>query len=339
MLCDSRSASVPGRSRSIRLDAGGPLSRRHFLATNTGVLAACTAAQGVPPRIPDGNLLDPRQRSWNAAHVSLQLHIYRDHFLPWLLRRPQVDASFAFVGLAGPDPTDMAAYRATTDGLMRLLERDGTHGPEPDFAAVLEPARSRLCDTARSHLLRHHEVDRAFVESRCAATDPGPAWSWRCSALGFLLPDAILASYWADIRDVLGLHASAQPSSLASVEPRHLIRCFRRLPADDYFRLMPGLVQMYPAVPVRLFSIPDESRLGDRSRYESLGIDGGPHTRGRVSHLFGVALEFLANNEFGRLGPLVKRVEMCGSWLPFIAGQVLDVLYQKTLVLVWLSPK
>jgi hypothetical protein len=65
-------------------------------------------------------------------------------------------------------------------------------------------------------------------------------------------------------------------------------------------------------------------------------FDGGPYTRGRVSHLFGGTLEFLANNHFHLLPPLAKRVEMCGSWLPFIAGQVLDVLYQKTLVLTWL---
>jgi hypothetical protein len=61
---------------------------------------------------------------------------------------------------------------------------------------------------------------------------------------------------------------------------------------------------------------------------------GSPGIRDRVSHLMGMAIEFLANDDSVRLWPLVKRLEICGSWMPFIAGQVLDVLYQKTLVLV-----
>ena len=339
MLRDSGSAMVPEPTRGTRLDAGLPISRRHFLAASAGALAACAWAPGNPPTIPDGNLLDPRQRAWNAANVHYQLRTYRDHFLPWLLRRPQVDDSFAYVGLTGPDPADVAGFRATIDGLMSLLDGDGTHREEPDVAAVLELARSRLCDAARLHLLRHHEIDGAFVASRCVATDPGPAWSWRCSSLGVFLPDAVLATYWEEIRDLLGLPPSAQPSSLVRLEPCHLLCCFRRLPADDYFRLVPGLVQLFPAIPASLFGIPDEWRLGDRSRSDCSGIDSGPYTRGRVSHLFGVTLELLANNDFQRLWPLVKRVEMCGCWLPFIAGQVLDVLYQKTLVLVWSCPE
>ena len=339
MLRDSGSAMVPEPTRGTRLDAGLPISRRHFLAASTGGLAACTAVPRIPSRIPDGDLPDLRHRSWNIAQVRWQLQTFRDHFLPWLLRRPVIDGSFAYVGLADPDPADVAGFRATVDGLMSLLDGDEMHQMEPDLPAVLEPARSRLCEAARLHLLRHHEIDGAFVASRCVAPERGPAWSWRCSALGFFLPDAILASYWEEIRGVLELPASAQPSSLVRVEPRRLIRCFRRLPADDYFRLVPGLVQLFPAIPARLFAIPEEWRRRGRTRSGAWGIDGGPYTRGRVSHLIGVILEFLANNDFPRLWPLVQRVEMCGSWLPFIAGQVLDVLYQKTLVLVWSCPK
>jgi hypothetical protein len=114
------------------------------------------------------------------------------------------------------------------------------------------------------------------------------------------------------------------------------MRCFRRLPADDYFRLAYGLVQLFPAVPTRFFAIPDERELGGLCRTGRSGIHSSPGIRDRVSHLLGVTLEFLANNDFLRLWPLVNRVEMCGSWQPFIAGQVLDVLYQKTLVLMWL---
>jgi len=80
-------------------------------------------------------------------------------------------------------------------------------------------------------------------------------------------------------------------------------------------------------------------RLGDRSRSGSSGIDGVSRTRDRVSPSFGVTLELLGNDDFVRLWPAVKRVERCGRRLPSPARQVLDVLYQKTLVIVWLRSK
>jgi hypothetical protein len=95
-------------------------------------------------------------------------------------------------------------------------------------------------------------------------------------------------------------------------------------------------VQLFPAVPARFFAIPDERAFDGAHRSGSSGLHSSPGIRDRVSHLLGVSLEFLANDDFLRLWPLVKRVETRGSWLPFIAGQVLDVLYQKTLVLTWL---
>ncbi len=313
-----------------------PISRRDFLAASTAGLAAFAAAPSAPPRSLDEVLLDPRRLYWNTVHVRWQLRTYRDHFLPWLLRRNQRDEFFGYVGLAEPDPADLSAFRTTVDGLLRLLDGCGSHRPEPDSAAVLRPARTRLCDSARRHLLGRHEVDGNFVASRCLAPNGGLIWSWRCSSLGLFLPDAILASCWEEIRNLLGLPASAEPSSLFRVKPRRLIRCFRRLPADDYFRLAYGLVQLFPAVPARFFAIPDGGEFAGPHRSGPSGLHGSPGIRDRVSHLLGVSFEFLANDDFLRLWPLVKRAQMCGSWLPFIAGQVLDVLYQKTLVLTWL---
>jgi hypothetical protein len=87
------------------------------------------------------------------------------------------------------------------------------------------------------------------------------------------------------------------------------------------------------SVPARFFTIPDERELGAPRRSGRSSFRRSPGIRDRVSHLIGVTLELLANNDFLRLWPLVKRVEMRGSWMPFLAGQVLDVLYQKSMVL------
>jgi hypothetical protein len=154
--------------------------------------------------------------------------------------------------------------------------------------------------------------------------------------MGYAFPRNVLASFWEEIRELLGLPAHSDPYSLFAIKSRRLIRCFRRLSADDYFRLACPLVQMYPAIPPRFFAIPDECKNPQRQEAGRLTLCPAPGIRDRVSHLMGVTLEFLANDDFTRLRPLAKRVEMCGSWMPFIAGQVLDVLYQKTLALTWL---
>jgi hypothetical protein len=151
--------------------------------------------------------------------------------------------------------------------------------------------------------------------------------------MGYAFPGNALASYWEEIRDLMGLPAHSDPYSLFAVKSRRLIRCFRRLSADDYFRLACPLAQMYPAIPPRFFAIPDGWKKDKRPETAPSTLYGGPGIRDRVSHLMGVTLEFLANDDFTRLRPLVKRIEMCGSWMPFIAGQVLDVLYQKTLAM------
>ena len=101
------------------------------------------------------------------------------------------------------------------------------------------------------------------------------------------VPDAILASCWEETRNLLGLPASAQPSSLFRVKSRRLIRCFRRMPADDYFRLADGLVQLFPAVPARLFAIPDEPEFNGARPLGSSGLHSSSGIRDRVSHLLG----------------------------------------------------
>jgi hypothetical protein len=184
------------------------------------------------------------------------------------------------------------------------------------------------------HLLRKHQVDEKFVTSRCRFNGGGLIWQWRCRSMGFAIPDNALSSYWEEIREILGLPAQSHPSVLFTVKSRRLIRCFRRLSMDDYFRLAYPLVQLYPAVPPRFFAIPDAKMNGRRRMEVRPQLYGSPGIRDRVSHLMGMAIEFLANDDSVRLWPLVKRLEICGSWMPFIAGQVLDVLYQKTLVLV-----
>lgn len=312
------------------------INRRGFLASS-GAAAAFCAASAIPSFAAESEQsVEPNSLYWNNVHILWQLLNYRRHLLHWLLRRNRRDARFWYTGLKEADGLEYKRFRATVDGLIAILNDPKTQNSRRCIAAILRPARASLCASAGMHLLREHQVDEDFVTARCICSGPGLIWQWRCRSMGCAFPENVLASYWEEIRDLIGLPAHSDPYSLFAVKSRRLIRCFRRLSADDYFRLAYPLVQMYPAIPPRFFAIPDEWKNGQRRVAGRSVLYGGPGIRDRVSHLMGVTLEFLANDDFTRLWPLVKRVEMCGSWMPCIAGQVLDILYQKALALLWL---
>lgn len=146
-----------------------------------------------------------------------------------------------------------------------------------------------------------------------------------------MIPEDKLESYWQDIRQVLGMSEDARPEELRFLETRRFVNSFSSLSEDKYFLLMHALVQLFPSLPYQLFCIPDRQRATDGHT-----ISGLPSIRDRISFLMTQTMERVADNSFMRLGPLVKRDEMCGSWMDFTAGQVLDVLYHKTLVVTWI---
>jgi len=307
---------------------------------SSGACAALFAAPAIPSFAAESEQpVDPNSLYWNNVHILWQLRNYRDHLLPWLLRRNRRDAGCWYTGLDEASGVDLKRFRATVDGLIAILNYPESQDLRRCIARSIRPARTSLCESARMHLLREHQVDEDFVTVRCMRSGSGLIWRWRCRSMGYAFPRNVLASFWEEIRELMGLPAHSDPYSLFAIRSRRLIRCFRRLSADDYFRLAYPLVQMYPAIPPRFFAIPDEWKNAKRRAAGQSTLYGGPGIRDRVSCLMGETLEFLANDDFTRLRPLAKRIEMCGSWMPFMAGQVLDVLYQKTLALTWLHRK
>jgi hypothetical protein len=329
--------TIRTQQQNYQQEVGPRINRRFFLAASGAGAAICTVPAILPLTTENECPVGPHSLYWNTVHIRWQLRTYRDHFLPWLLRRNRRDTYFWYTGLTQADSLELSRFRATVDGLLESLDAPGTPTRKRSISAILRPARVSLCDSARMHLLREHNVDREFVTSRCLYSGPGLIWQWRCRSMGFYFPSSVLESRWREIRELLRLPANAEPSDLFSVRPRRLIRCFRRLSREDYFRLAYPLVQLFPAVPWRFFAIPDQWKNGRRRVADRPALYGGPGIRDQVSQLMGLTLEFLANDDFMRLWPLVKRAEMCGSWMPFIAGQVLDILYQKTLSLTWLQ--
>ena len=318
------------QQQTDRRKPGLRISRRVFLASSGAGVALCAAPAVQPMAARSDHLVQTKSLYWNTVHIGWQLRTYRDHFLPWLLRRNCRDSHSWYTGLTEPDLLELSRFRTTVDGLLGLLHAPRTRGLRRDISAILRPARASLCESARMHLFREHEVDEEFVASRCLYSGPGLIWQWRCRSMGFFFPDEVLASRWKEIRERMKLPAHSEPYCLFFVKPRRLIRCFRRLSMEDYFRLAYPLVQLFPAVPPRFFAIPDEWKPGRRRKAGRSTLWGSPAIRDWVSDLMGFVMEFLANDDFLRLWPLVKRVEMCGSWMPFIAGQVLDILYQDT---------
>lgn len=319
----------PTRYRHGAHDAD--VSRRSFLiASSAG--AVCTAFLSLGARTTANDAEVERScLILNASHVLVELRIMRNHFLPFLLRQVQWDNGARSPRLVPPTRETLCAFRETVDGLFAQISSTCEPHAEHDIGRVLAPARRHLGTVQRRCLLQPRTVDDDFVRERCSVDVESPVWVWKCSAMTFAWPEDLLEYYWREIQQLLGMPANARPDDLRFLDPRQIIASFQSLSEDEYFRLMSPLVQLFPTLPYQLFCIPDrwEGNAGNT-------ISGLRGIRDRISYLMGETMERLANNSFMRLWPLVRREEMCGSWMGFIAGQVLDVLYQKTLVVTWM---
>ena len=275
------------RGDACRQEAELRITRRNFLASSCAGAALCATPPVLSQAISGEHLVHPHSLYWNTVHIRWQLRTYRDHFLPWLLRPNRRDSDRWYAGLSEPDPKELSSFRATVDGLLMLLDTSVARKLQLDVPAILRPARAILCDSARMHLLRRRTVDDEFVSSRCLYSGRGLIWQWRCWSMGFYFPDSVLESRWGEIRELMRLPANANPSDLFWVKPRRLIRGFRRLSMEDYFRLAYPLVQLFPAVPWRFFAIPDEWKADRRREAGCSTLYGGPGIRDQVSHLMG----------------------------------------------------
>jgi hypothetical protein len=198
---------------------------------------------------------------------------------------------------------------------------------------------------------------RAAVAVACDALEPAPranllggrldrrvvlpaGWAWDGTRVVWSLtatlppwPAEVLGRRAGEVAAVLGVDAGTTDELrrlLVDLPGPRLVRAFRRLGWDEFYALAEALLRIEPAVPDAVLLVPT----GRSGPAASAGTDSDtPGVTGPASWLLGAAMELRANNHFGLVWRTATRPECGGSWRCFQAAQVLDILYQKWLVL------
>lgn len=162
--------------------------------------------------------------------------------------------------------------------------------------AAIASARATLEPTARAHLLS-------------GRTTPG-GWFHEAGQSQWQL-GAMLVPWPSDTHD----HWSKwlEGAFGTRTAPR-LVLAIQRLPADEALKAAEALMRLDPTVPDAVL----------------LAATQNPDAR---SWLLAAAMELRANNHFGQVRRTSVRPECRGNWRCFQAPQVLDILFQKWLIL------
>ena len=185
------------------------------------------------------------------------------------------------------------ALFANACGVGTASDRGATHC---ETCAAIASARATLETAARAHLLSGRTTSGGWFH------EAGPL-QWHLGAM--LVPwPSDTHDHWSKWLD----------GAFGTRTATRLVRAIQRLPADEALNAAEALVRLDPSVPDAVL----------------LAATPNPDAR---SWLLGAAMELRANNHFGRVRHTAVRSECRGNWRCFQAPQVLDILFQKWLIL------
>lgn len=314
------------------------ISRRTFLESTCLSMGALVA----PPfnGRPLAHQTSERDSEVNAGiwleilRVRFQLWHYRDRLLPLLLRGTVMGADDRYLGFAPPHPTYVAAYRHASDRLIKALPTngDGVSIAPLDHDETVAPILALSSDAKDGRdLYLQCELD-SRIANYCNIDRESFRWDLR--AMGPRFPQAMLDAYAEEIVGFLqGSRLASHPIlSVQNAEPGQLIRAFTTMPHWTYWNLILPLFHIAPESALALLTVrrgnakflwDDTMRTIERSYLYST----------QMSMLSSFIMEYFANNHFSRILQIAGLRETWGNWHGFMAGQILDVLYQKVLVL------
>jgi hypothetical protein len=269
-----------------------------------------------------------------VIRVRFQLWHYRDRLLPLLLRRPAVDADFRYLGFRRPKSAYLAAYQHASDHLIKAMPTngDGVSIASLDHDEVVAPilALSVYGKDGRD-LYRRCEVSYCIANCYRIVQD---GFRWNLSSMGPRFPQAMLEGYAEEIVEFMeGPRRTS--SAIAAVQDAGiytLMRAFNVMPLETYWNLILPLFHMAPKSPLMLLVV----RRGNATLRFGGTIRPMEHSHiysTQMSMLCSFIMEYFANDHISRIQGIAWLRETCGNWHGFMAGQILDVLYQKVIVL------
>lgn len=283
-----------------------------------------------------------RQRRMNTdailwrevIRVRIQLLHYRDRLLPLLLRRPAVHANNRYRGFSDAKSVYMAAYRHASEHLIKALPTndDGVSIASLDHDEILAPILALSVDAKdRLDFYRRFEFSSCIANSYRVVQD---GFRWNLVSMHPRFPQAMLEVYAEQI--VKFMEGPGRTSSaIATVQDaghHSLMRAFTVMPLETYWSLVPPLFHMVPDSPSVLLTVRRGNatlRINDTIR----PMEHSPMYTSQMSMLCSAIMEYFANDHFSRIQGIAWMRETCGNWHGFMAGQILDILYQKVIAL------
>ncbi len=314
------------------------ISRRSFLSSTS--IAMCAFAR---PAIAGLSLANqPRQRHANmdailwheVIRVRFQLWDYRDRLLPLLLRRPAMDTDFRYLGFRRPKSAYLAAYRHASDHLIKAMPTngDGVSIASLDHDEVVAPILALSMDAKDGRELYRRCEFGSCIANYCRIVQDG--FRWNLSSMGPRFPQAMLDGYAEEIVEFMK-GPERMSSAIAAVNDGglySLMRAFTVMPLETYWNLILPLFQMAPKSPSVLLAV----RRGNATLRFGETIRPMEHSylySTQMSMLCSFIMEYFANDHFSRIQGIAWLRETCGNWHGFMARQILDILYQKVIVL------
>lgn len=314
------------------------ISRRSFLnATFISTGALASPAFSGRPLLNQSRSRDAEQnaRVWlEILRVRFQLWHYRDRLLPLLLRGTVMDADDCYLGFRPPHPTYMAAYRHATDHLIKAMPTNGdgvSIGPL-NHDETVAPILSLSSDAKDSRDLYRQCESNSGSANYCHVDREGFRWDLR--SMGPRFPQAMLDAYAAEIVSFMqGPRLSSHSIlSVQNAEHEHLTSAFSTIPLWTFWNLILPLFHIAPKSSSALLTVRrgNAKFLWDDTMRP---IEGSYLYSTQMSMLSSFIMEYFANNHFSRILRIAGLRETWGNWHGFMAGQILDVLYQKVIVL------
>ena len=249
-------------------------------------------------------------------------------------------------------PLDWAASAMQDDAEHLALTLNGREPislqdepPEPrtyqDIQALIASAREVLYVSARNNLL-HGNLQRTDGIPDGWHWD-GKRMVWSLTAMVMLMPDPtrLLEERALFVASKLGIEATNAADvrrALAEMPAKRISRVLRRMDRGAFCKFMECLLSIAPNVPDSLILIPVGSFGPAASSNKPIFPGGRPDNNAPgvtlfMSYLLGIAMELRANNHFSMIWQTAVRRQTRGSWHPHMAPAVLDILYQKWLIL------
>jgi hypothetical protein len=228
----------------------------------------------------------------------------------------------------------MAAYRHASDHLIKAMPTNGdgvSIGPL-DHDETVAPILSLSSDAKDSRDLYRQCESNSGSANYCHVDHEGFCWDLR--SMGPRFPQAMLDAY---AEEIVGFMQGPWVSShsivlVQNAEHEQLMRAFSTMPLWTFWNLLLPLFYIAPESSSALLTV-------RRGNAKFLWDDTmRPIERGylystQMSMLSSFIMECFANNHFSRILRIAGLRETWGNRHGFMAGQILDVLYQKVIVL------